>query len=496
MSKSKSFVKYLKKINTSTNNLLEKNLNKLKLTNILNLVRSNKIFLSIVAVLILLLSYLSIPNFYKQNNIILKLKNELNNKFNLNLKFSDELRYNLFPTPHFTSNDTILIFQEEKISEIKKIKIYFSLENLFSFKNLKIKEVEIEKANFELNKSNYDFFIKLLDNNYQNCFFTINDSNIFYRNIQNEVLFINKILKMKYSFDSNESKNILDSENEIFNLPFSLKVHNDKTNKNFFSKINISLLRLQAENNLSYKDDLKFGNIDIISQNLNSTLEYEFNKKYFEFNYFDRLANQKFLYNGKLNFSPFYSSLEGSSDELDLSHLFDKSAIISQLLKAEIFNNKNINLNLKIKAGKILNFNNFTNILINSKIHEGLIDIDGTAFKWKNYVNFKLFNSLIYIKNGELYLDGTSSINIINNNEVFKFLLTPKNHRKKIKQIDLNYSYNFDQKTISLNDIRVDGKYNERVNKKLNNISIKNDDLQNKIYFKKLLNDALKTYSG
>ena len=45
MSKSKSFVKYLKKINTSTNNLLEKNLNKLKLTNILNLVRSNKIFL-------------------------------------------------------------------------------------------------------------------------------------------------------------------------------------------------------------------------------------------------------------------------------------------------------------------------------------------------------------------------------------------------------------------------------------------------------------------
>ena len=229
MSKSKSFVKYLKKINTSTNNLLEKNLNKLKLTNIRNLVRSNKIFLSIVAVLILLLSYLSIPNFYKQNNIILKLKNELNNKFNLDLKFSNELRYNLFPTPHFTSNDTILIFQEEKISEIKKIKIYFSLENLFSFKKLKIKEVEIEKANFELNKSNYNFFIKLLDNNYQNCLFTINDSNIFYRNIQNEVLFINKILKMKYLFDSNESKNILDSDNEIFNLPFSLKVHNDKS---------------------------------------------------------------------------------------------------------------------------------------------------------------------------------------------------------------------------------------------------------------------------
>ena len=114
MSKSKSFVKYLKKINTSTNNLLEKNLNKLKFTNLLNLARSNKIFLSIVAVLIILLSYLSIPNFYKQNNIIFKLKNELNDKFNLDLKFSNELRYSLFPTPHFKSNDTILIFQDEK----------------------------------------------------------------------------------------------------------------------------------------------------------------------------------------------------------------------------------------------------------------------------------------------------------------------------------------------------------------------------------------------
>ena len=36
-------------------------------------------------------------------------------------------------------------------------------------------------------------------------------------------MFINKIFKMKYYFDSKELKNIFYSENEIFNIPFSIE---------------------------------------------------------------------------------------------------------------------------------------------------------------------------------------------------------------------------------------------------------------------------------
>ena len=496
MSKSKSFVKYLKQINSSINNVLEKNLNKLKFENLLKLARSNKIFLTIVAVVILFLSYLSIPNIYKQNDIAFELNKELISKFKLNFKFSNKLTYSFLPRPHFTTVDSSVIFNGADISEIKKLKIFVSLENLFSLESLTITEVELQNTNFNLNKSNYDFFIKLLDNNYMNSELKIIDSNIFYRNINDEVLFINKILRMKYFYDPNELKNFLNSENEIFNIPYSTKIYNDKNEKNLYSKINILPLRLQAENKYSYKENFKSGEIDFINQNFNSILNYKVGKNFFEFNYFDKSNNQKFLYNGKLNFRPFHSILDGNSDQINLSHLFDSSATIAQLLKTEIFNNKNINFKLKIKANKILNFNNFTNILINSKIQEGLIDIDETTFKWKNYVKFNLLNSLIYVKNGQLYLDGVSNINITNNNELYKFLLTPKNYRKKIKQIDLSFSYNFNQKTISLNDIKVDGKYDDNVNKKLNNIFIKNDDLQNKIYFKNLLNNALKSYAG
>ena len=125
-----------------------------------------------------------------------------------------------------------------------------------------------------------------------------------------------------------------------------------------------------------------------------------------------------------------------------------------------------------------------------------MIDIDDTEFNWKNRANFRLFESLIYIKDGELILDANTQIKIINNLEIYKFLQSPKNLRKKIKKIDLNFNFNFDKKIFNVIDVRIDGKSNQKVNEILRNISIKGDDLQNKIYLKNLLNKALKNHFG
>ena len=93
-------------------------------------------------------------------------------------------------------------------------------------------------------------------------------------------------------------------------------------------------------------------------------------------------------------------------------------------------------------------------------------------------------------------LDGKLKINIKDYNEIYKFLLTPKNYRNKIDQIDLSFTYNFDQKIAALKDIKIDNKIDQNINKILSNIIIKKDDLQNKIYFKNLLNKAIKSYAG
>ena len=90
MSKTNFFVKFLKNISKFINNLLESNLNKLNSKNFSFLLKNNKIILTFVALFVVFLSYLLLPTFYNQNEISKKLKNELQNKFDLNFKFSQK----------------------------------------------------------------------------------------------------------------------------------------------------------------------------------------------------------------------------------------------------------------------------------------------------------------------------------------------------------------------------------------------------------------------
>ena len=70
MRKTNFFHKYLNNISYSINKLLENNLNKLSSKNLTNLARSNKTILTFVALLLLFITYLSIPSFFKHANVL------------------------------------------------------------------------------------------------------------------------------------------------------------------------------------------------------------------------------------------------------------------------------------------------------------------------------------------------------------------------------------------------------------------------------------------
>ncbi len=158
MNNPKSIASFFKKFSKFINNLLEKNLNKLNVGNFKNVLINNKVFLSIVLSVILFFSYLSLPNIFDKNQISVELKKDLLNKLNLEFNFEKKLDYKFLPRPHFITSESSVIFRGNKISNINKLKIYVSLESLFSLKNMKVKNVIIEEANFNLNKNNYDFF--------------------------------------------------------------------------------------------------------------------------------------------------------------------------------------------------------------------------------------------------------------------------------------------------------------------------------------------------
>ena len=496
MSKTNFFVKYLKNIVNFINSLLEKNLNKLNFKNLSNILKNNKIILTIVAVFVIFISYLLLPTFYKQSNISKELKNELLKKLDLNFKFSQNIKYNFFPRPHFIIKESNIYKDQIEISKINKLKIFISLDNFFSLENIEVRDLIFENANFNLNKKNYNFFFSLLNKNFKDGNLAIKDSNIFFRNSEDEVLFLSKIFNLKYYYEHKELKNIIYSENEIFNIPFSTESFFNKDENKIFSQISMNLIKLKINNELVLDDDKKIGKSEIIFNKLKRVLEYKIEKNSFNFHLFDKIDQPNITYTGKFNFKPFYANLEGNSDEINLNYLFGSNAVIAQLLKTELFNNKNIDFKLNVNADKVYDNANFRNISLNSKIQEGLIDTDNTKFQWRDIADFELIESLIFVRNGELVLDGKLKINVNDYNEIYKFLLTPKNYRNKIKQIDLNFTYNFDQKIAELKDIKIDNKINQNVNKILNNVILKKDDLRNKIYFKNLLNEAIKNYAG
>ena len=496
MNNPKFIASFFKKFSKFINNLLEKNLNKLNVDNFKNLLINNKIFLSIVALIILFLSYLSFPNIHNKEEVALEIKKNLKNKLNLEFNFQEDLDYKFLPRPHFTTNNSSINSQEDKITEIKKLKVYVSLENLFSLKNIKLNHVILEEANFNLNKENYNFFYNLLDSNFNDFKFEILKSNVFYRSLENEVLFINNIKNAKYYFDPNEIKNMLYANNEIFNLPYSIKIFDDKIEKKINSKINLESLRLEIDNQTSYGDTNYLGFSEINLINNKSLFEYQLKDNSFEFKFFDKLQNSEFSYLGKFNFKPFYSNIAGNTNKLNFSPLFSSNAIIKELLKTEILNNKNIDFNLNISGNSIKQFDDFKNILIKSKIQEGLVDIDQSKMTWKNNINFEFLDSLIFVKQGKLILDSNVDININNTDELYKFLLTPKNLRKKISKVNVNFIYLFDEKNIKVKNIKIDGISLEKSKYSFDDILLKENNLQNKIYLKNLLNEVIKNYVG
>jgi hypothetical protein len=260
--------------------------------------------------------------------------------------------------------------------------------------------------------------------------------------------------------------------------------------------LNLDFINLQIENKFNYSNSKKNGLIKISHNQDKSEGIYSFKKNFFTFNYFDKSLDQNFVYKGFINLKPFFSEFSGDLNIMNLDELLNSNSILVQLLKTGLFNNKNLNINSNINSKQTTFFKDLINLSLLVKISEGLVDINETTFSLKDYADVKITDSLLYTDNNNLILDALISINIKDFNEVYKIFQTPRNYRKEIKKVDFNLSYNFDQLTLNLNDIKVDKKISKEISKILNQIILKDNKLQNRIYLKNLANKAIKNYSG
>jgi hypothetical protein len=500
MSKHNFFVKFLKKINLFINSLLEKKLNKLNFLfetdKLLTFFSFKRITVPIIVFLTIVFSYLFIPYTYNSNKLAAKIQNQLFRDLGINLNLSNNFTYNLFPKPNFVFKEIEFINEKKKFADIQEMITYVSFKNLFSVNKINIENIVLNKVNFNLNKNNYKFFSNILNKNFSNFDFEIINSKIIFKNIKNDVLFINKIIQLKYFFDSKDKKNTLTTSNEIFNIPYSVELKDYPVKKKIISKINFDYIKLQIQNEFTYDKSLKNGLVKFDHNKDKSEISYQIEKNFLNFIFLDNSPNKNFSYEGNINFIPFFSEIFGDIKEMNINQLFNSDTFFVQLLKTELLNNKNLNINVTIKAEQITSYNDLNNFILNFKIKEGLVDINKSKFKWLDYVDFQISDSLLYTKDNNLVLDGNILIYVYDVNEFYKFFQTPRNYRKEIKEIRFNFVYNFDQKISNLNNIEIDGNNNQKINQVLNQIIFKETFLQNRVYLKNLINKAIKFYAG
>ena len=500
MNKQNNYIKYIKKTINRLNVFFESFFSKIDLKNlkkfsIQNIRKNNSIFFFIL-LFALILIYFLFPTFYEKNEIKSLLAQKIAKKYSIDLIISDDLTYGLFPKPHFKDNNSKISYKKSIIAEPEELKIFITFSDLFSIKKTQIKDIVFKKTNFNLNKKNYIFFFSLLNNKFYEDEIKIIDSQIFYKNINDDVIFINSINNLSIGFDKTKLNSILKSDNKIFNIPYSLNMNQDVSGKTSISEFNFKPLKLKINNEIKFDEKNLKGFIDISFINKNYSLEFEINNNNLIFNQTDLLGN-KIKYNfGVINLKPFYLNSVFTIKSFDIKNFLSENSLIQEILKSQILNNPNLNLEIRINANSFKNLNNFENIFLKFEIKEGIMNTNESKVLWNKNLEIEFEENYIYIENGIINLNGTINLSVFDYKNFYSTFQTSKELRKKFETIKLNFKYNFLTKKIKIDNFYVDEKYSESINQYLSNANQEENDIKNWIDFKKYINEIIFSYSG
>ncbi len=494
MFKHNSIAKTLKKQLISINASIESYFNKLK-DFISNIKKSkfskyNITFLTIGGIVILTLSYFSLPSFYDKNLIQKEIENQIKKKYNFEVKFKNSISYSLFPKPHFYSKNFSIVREGDEIANVETFKSFIAKGNFFRLNKVEVKDLAFQNAEFKIDWDDLIFFQNLLETEPNENSILIKNSNIFFKNEKDEILFLNRIENSKFYYDSINLENVLNSKNKIFNIPFKLTVRNNKFNKEFLANFNSKKIRLTIENKTSYENLIKSGLVKVLFINNSTEFNYDLKKNLLSFS----STNQKNSYKGISEFKPFYFSVNLNYDGLSFKNFLNDNSPFIDLVKTEILNNQNLNAEVNLKVKDITNIDELNNLLLNINIEQGNFGFVNSSIMWKDDLKIIIDESLINYNN-QIDLVGSALFEFKNIDNFYKSFQIPKSNRKKIDKIKLDFVYNLDQKKITFDNVKVDNSSNSDLNKFINDFNLKGKIL-NKITFKKFVSNFFVNYSG
>ena len=496
MAKQNFFLKNLKRHFLSFNESIENYFDKLRFF-VLNLKKTKlntkyKVFGGLGVIFVLFLLYMSIPNLYNKSQIQSQIKDQILKKYNIQIKLNEAIQYSFFPKPHFFVKNLTILRKDKEIGLSRDFKVFISFNNFLNFNSVNIKDLVFNMTDFKIYEKDIIFFFDLLNTEPNENKITIKNSNIFFNSKEDEVLFINRIYQSKFYYDQNKLMNILSAKNKIFNIPFNIEIKNDKFNKKIFSEFKSKKFRLSVTNLFEYDDKNNSGFMDVLLINKSTSFNYKIKKNSLSF--ISDIRNNS--YDGTIDFKPFYFNANFNYDGLSSKNLFNNDSIIFQMIKSELFNNDNLNILLNINVKNIVNINELNNLFLKVAIEEGEIRLSNSSIKWKDDLDIILNECLIDYENDEVKLIGDVKFKFKDIDNFYSSYQVKKDHRKKIQEIQLDFVYNFIQKKISFDNVKIDNMSNEKIDEFINQFDQRGTKVFNKITFKNFLNNFFGIYAG
>ncbi len=496
MQKSNILAKKLRKQILLINNSIENYFNKIKSlkTNLkkTKFDANSRLFYGLGALLILTLAYFLMPTLYDKNILEAKIKNQMLERYGVEINFNEDIKYSFFPKPNFYSKNLSVVEKNKNIAKVKNFKIFISFNRLFEMNYLLIKDVQFIKADFNINIDDLDFFKKLMFIEPNNHSLSILKSNIFFYNEDDEILFINKVDFINLFYDEKNFQNILFFKNEMFNIPFKLKIRNKPLEQKFTSTFNSKKIRLNIENEFDYKENIKKGLVSILLINKDTKLNYKLTNNTLTFNSLD----EEKKYTGNFDFKPFYLLANFNYENMTVKNLLKNDSFIVDLFKSEILNNKNLNINTNFKIKNINDINEFNQLDLNLSLSEGNISPSNSSVMWKDDLQIVLDESYLIYEKSEIYLVSKIIINLKDAMDFFSFFQVPRKNRKAIKKIEFDLNYNISNSKLNFDNIIVDNKENSKLNDFVNDYNAFPKKKFNKVRFRNFVNDLFESYDG
>ena len=318
----------------------------------------------------------------------------------------------------------------------------------------------------------------------------IKRSNVFFKNKNDEVLFINQIKSSSIYFDLTNLENVFTSKNKVFNVPYKFTVRNNKLNKKLQFKLSSNKLVLRIENETDYSKQNNEGIFKITFKNRNNLFSYKLRENRLNFSLKDTNKN----YNGLLEFKPFYLESNFNYQALKLKDFANPFLI--EIFKSQIFNNENLNANINFNVKNIYDFGRFSDLFLKLKIEQGNMTLSNTQISWKENLNLSFVESLLNFDEDKIYLNGKIIINIKDQDDFYKSFQIAKELRKDLKNVEFDFNYDFNENKVSFDNLRIDNKTNEKLDRLISKFNASEEKFFNKITFKTFVNKVFNAYFG